>query len=621
MSNTATAIKKSVVILFSFALFAAFLTVVNVGVNETGNTSLSTIVRAEAFDIGYDVVGTSPPAVKPSDACRSNCGPTQNTGGGGSGGGGGVGVYNPNVKSVYYACTSVSASGVCTINSIVNQDIKVYEKICNYRMSRGGAVVAYGGPAAVSYLKANLIGKIWNPWGASERMFRHLTGQDLGWFFYPIGWSQVGNMYYNGATAPQTEGELRWYCYETVRFKEQAYTYKSATCAPKADGRPFPYAVGYTVTYTNSNNGTVTANGTTYQNKRWTITGQSCVYVSAATPPPKVLERTDTCFWNLSHRGYYSQNKAAILNGGTLTTKQPVYKGAPSYQPYVSGKNSTAVLNNCTTTLSMNVSLSLSDGYAYYRLQGNANSQSFSTYVWDSSYTGGRRLVADIVAGPIGTRTLQAFGTHACTNPAYNKYGSWSAMPTLNFSYADCGRSKTWQCTIPHAPRINGVSNAVQVMRDGNYLPVQLGGVSITGSGVRDSNSKQVGTIADGNLSYMVKVEAGSSPFNGTNANGNKQYFELWKADKATKTTWNTWLSQPNANKTSYLTYYWSSDNGATWRMNYQAKINTGEFAVPFQDTTDGPTGTRWKTETNVDCNGVKVSNAATVLRSVNSEG
>lgn len=628
MTKVTIAIKNSVVMLFSFALIATILTVGNVGVNESGTAALSTVQTAEAFEIGYDLGGISPPAVKPSEACKSACSLPKKTGDAGKGTYGGN--FNPNVKSIYYGCSSVNSAGVCNVNSVIETDSKIHQTYCTYRLSNRGYDVAFSGPAAVQYLKSRLIGTIWAPWGSSERMFRHLTGRDLGWFPYPIGWSNVNSIYYNGTTAAQYEGALNFYCKTNVRVN-QVYKTTTVTCPPKNDGRPFPYSVGYVRSYSNSNNANINVINAVYggsqgytgtlQNRNWTTTAVSCVYVNPSTPPPKTLERTDTCYWNLSHRGYFSQNKAAILSGGTLTTNQPRYKGAPTYAPWISGDNSTAVLQNCTPSLSMSVSLSLTDGYAYYRLQGSANARAFQTYTWDRSYTNGQRRVADIVAGPITTQTLKAFGTHACTSPAYRGYSSWGALPNINFSYANCGRNTTWECNIPHNPRINGVGNAVEVMRDGSYIRTDLGGVSITGNGVRDAFSKQVGAIADKNLSYMVKVENGSSPLDGTNPNSTKQYFELWKSDKATETVWNTWLPQPNTNKTSYLTYYWSSDNGSVWRMNYQAKINTGEFAVPFQDATDSPSGTRWKTETNVDCDGVKVSNSATVLRSVTSEG
>ena len=627
MINVTIAIKNSVVILLSFALIATILTLTNVGVNETGNASLSTVQQAEAFEISYDVAGVSPPAAKPS--CTGACGPTKPTGSGGSGS---VGVALPSNEQIkYYACATVNAAGTCFINNVVQQDTLIYAAPkCEYRLSNGGVTVASSGPAAVAYLKARLIGQWFNPYNSPERMYNHLTGAGLGILPWPAAWSDLRHGY-NGTTAGKGEGPLNFFCKQFIPTPVPQYISMTQRCEPKTDGRPFPYAVGYAVHYVNNN---TTVRSVTnirlggndnytgrLENRDWRMKGQNCIYVSPSTPPPKTLERTDKCFWNWTHSGYYSQNKAAILSGGTLTTNQPRYAGATTRAPYLTGDNSTAVLRDCFPNIAMNVSLSLNDGYAYYRLQGNARTQSFQTYVWDRAFTGGQRLVADIVAGPVGSQTFKAFGTHACTTPAYNSYSSWGALPNINFSYADCGRNNTWQCIIPHNPRINGVDNAVEVMRDGSYLRTELGGVNVSGGGVRDSFSKQVGTIADSNLSYMVKVESGSSPLNGTNPNATKQYFELWKSDKATETIWNTWLPQPNANKTSYLTYYWSSDNGMVWRMNYQAKINTGEFAVPFQDTTDGPSGTKWLTETNVDCNGVKVSNAATVLRSVTSEG
>lgn len=612
MSKTLIAIRKSVVMLFSFALIATLLTIVNVGVNESGapDASAVTTAKADEFEIGYGVGGISPPSPKPNQACRSNCTPTKAAGPAVS-----SGTFDKTLRAIYYGCTSV-VGGNCNVNNVSTRDAEIRSSHCSMTFTRSGRIVAFGGDAAVAYLKASALGGVWSPVGDEEQMFSWLTGYDIGWFWYPVDWSGASGFGYKGRTDSYSVGEYSFYCSEILDINRVS-TQKNVVCYPKYDGRPFPYAVGYSVTYKNSNTRYVMG-ANSYD---WVVVGESCVYVNPATPPPKTLERTDICYWNVGHSGYYSQNKAAINSGGTPTSNQPKMVGAIPVEPSISGSNSTAVLNNCTPELNMKVSLSLNDGWAYYRLQGSANYRAYSTYVWDTSWTGGTRQVADIQAGAIQTKTMKAFGTHGCSNPAYQAAPNWASLPTVSFKESDCKRGTAWQCTIPFAPRVNGVSNPIEVMRDGNYLPVQLGGVSITGNGVRDSNSKAVGTVADNNMSYMTQVVNGSSPFSGTNANDAKQYFQLWKNDKGTLSKWDTWLSNPNANKTSYLNFYWSSDNSTSWQMNYKAKINTAEFDVPFQTSTTGAPSSRWRTDTNIDCAGTKVSNAVTVLRSVSTEG
>lgn len=602
------------VILFSFALVASILTMVNVGVNESGRSSLSTVTSAQAAgdDIGYDGdVGQVVP-IPSVQGCLGGCGPATTPVPG-------VAVSIPNTKSVHYGCKDVDGAGNCNVAIHYTRDAVIRTEKCRFILQVGGTKVATGGPAAVTWLKNHLVGKVWRPSLPPERMMHHLTGAELGWLIKPVGWSDVANASYNGA-GEQTEGDIVWGCNEPY-VEQHIITYQTRgyVCPPKNDGRPFPYSVGLYVTYRDMEEGRMVAGGIS---KDWQLQTSTCIYVSANTPPPKVATVAPTCYWNIQHYGYFSTNRAAIQSGGTATTNRPSSPYQNAQKPYVSGKSSTAQLHNCTQEIRMDANLSLSDGYAYYRLQGNADYEKYQYYIWDKSYTGGRELTADIQLVDRGVVSKKVFGTHSCaTNPPYHEYGSWGSLPNISFNYSDCKRDTEWSCKIPHSPRINGVDNAVQLMRDGNYIRTDLGGVNISGNGVRDINSKSVGTVADGNMSYMVRVMDGSSPFNGTNANAEKQYFELWKNDQKTETQWNTWLSSPNANKTNYLSFYWSSDNGAKWQMTYQAKINTAEFAVPWQESTQSGAGTKWMPESNVDCAGVKASNQATVLRSVSSDG
>lgn len=599
------------VMLFSFAIIATILTMINVGVNESGNGALSTVSKASAAG-GIEYQGDLGQAIQlpSSGGCLGLCsGPVNPPGGGGGGG-----PADPTVKATQYSCAVVTASGECRVTSIVTQDTYTRTVTCDPTLYNGGTVVARGGQAAVNYVRG-IIGNFWNPYRDGERMYRHLTGTDLGIVPKPIGWADLAGSF-NGAPE-KTEGLLRWEC--TKRIIEAKHSgQKAAFCAPKNDGRPFPYAVGYYVVYKNH----LTAEVDGIAQHDWRIASQTCIYVNPNTPPPKVATVSPTCYWNIQHNGYYSTNRAAIASGGTLTSIKPSSPPQNARQPWVTPGSTNLELKDCTQSISMDANLSLADGYAYYRLQGSANYKTYQFYIWDTSYTGGRQLVAEIREVANGVAHKSVYGTHSCaTNPPYRQYDTHGSLPNISFSYSDCKRNTEWTCQIPHNPRINGVDNAVQLMRDGNYIRTDLGGVNIAGNGIRDINSKSVGTVADGNMSYMVRVVDGSSPFNGTNANAEKQYFELWKSDQKTETQWNTWLSSPNANKTNYLSFYWSSDNGAKWQMTYQAKINTAEFAVPWQESTHSGAGTKWMPESNVDCAGVKTSNPATVLRSVSSDG
>jgi hypothetical protein len=604
--------------LFSFALIATLLTFMNVGVNETGNSALSTATTAHAATSGPVINltgGASSNAITtPTSACFGSCGPVTTTNPPPAG----VAIMDPKKRGVFYGCASVSAAGICSVNGVVVFDTFVQEPYKQCQLEVGGSAVAIGGQSAVLYMRSRL-GPIWNGAKVEERMYANLTGMELGWAPYPINWSAVNAQNYNGTQADVSEGPYRFRCVTKYRVVDTANTKKSVTCGKATDGRAFPYAVGYYASYTDYSNQKI------YQgqkNKNWVLTAGTCAYQAPGQEPAKMASKLVTCYYNLSHSGWYSTNRAAIGAGGTRTSNPPTYLGTYPQKPYISGRNSTAQVNNCTTNLSLNASLNLSNGYAYYRLQGNATYQKYQYYIWDTAYTRGVQLPADIRPAGFGPISGVVYGTNVCRNGTPNtwqQYPTFGSLPAgVNFSYSSCKRNVTWTCKIPNPPRINGVANSVQVMRDGSYLPTNLGGVVISGSGVRDVAG---GAVQDKNTSYMVNVVNGSSPFNGTNANDGKQYFELWKSDRKTETQWGTWISQPNANKNSYLTYYWSSDNGATWRMTYQAKINTAQFGVPWQATSTSGPSTMWKTENNVDCDGVKTSNAATVLRSVSSGG
>lgn len=604
------------VILFSFAFLAIVLTMINVGMNQSGNKAFTTVTSAYADgDIGLSggfSGGFNPPSVL---GCVGGC---KNAPVPAGQGGGSVGaISDDTIKSTYYTCNSTDSAGNCRINNVVEADALVRSEYCIYYLRQNGAVVGLNGHGGVQYLKARLIGQWFNPYNAAERMYNHLTGSGLGWLPLPTTWTDL-RYGYNGTTADRWEGNLFFGCQKFTKVDYAHYILKSTVCYPKYDGRPFPYAVGYYVTYKNLDNQTIQGR----DNYDWVIKSASCIYISASTPPPKIATGIQKCYWNIQHYGNYSTNKAAILNGGTTTTNRPVspYQGA--VQPSIVGSNSTARVVNCTTNVRMDANLSLRDGYAYYRLTGTANYQLYQHYIWDPAYARGQRLPANVVPVGTGIDSLRVYGTHSCsTNPPYREYPSWGSLPNISFNYSDCGRNRDWTCVIPHAPRINGVANNVEVMRDGSYLPTNLGGVNVSGSAIRDMNTKHVGTVADSNMSYLVKVVNSSSPFNGSNANAPKQYFELWKGDKATETLWGNWISQPNANRNGYLTFYWSSDNGQKWQMTYQAKLNIAEFSIPWQNGSREGVTSKWMSETNVDCDGIKTSNAATVLRSVSSEG
>lgn len=627
MNKIILTLQRSVIILFSFAMVAAMLTIINVGVNESGNP-LSSITAAHADNSLNLVAGQTGAAIPTPSSGGPGCIGSL-CGGSGYGGQGGSSssapIFDPNLKSVYYNCGSVDGAGNCTANTVVTTDRRTYwvELVCAFTDS--GIVVASDGNSAVSYLENNYLGQDpnfpgwWVPGHTPENMFSWLTGYDNGWAPYPIAWSQLLSFGYNGTTSSFSSGQFSWGCHQ-VLHTVPAYNTKNVVCSPMNDGRPFPYAVGYYVTYRNINPWPVVWSGGTVKQFDWQIVNETCVYVSPSTPPPTVAAQNVPCYWNMGYSGNYSTNRSAILAGGTPTSRPPVALDAPAGAPFLTGANSTSRLNNCTSSMSMNASLSLADGYAYYRLSGSASLQRYQYYYWDPSYVGGQWLLANIVAQGVQGFSKSVYGTFTCqNNPPFKQYGDWGSLPNITFSYADCGRGPEWQCLDPNNPRINNVDNPVELMRDGTNIPTNLGAAQVSGAGIRDSVSGQVGTVSDSNMSFMVNLVNGSSPLYGSDPNDSKQYFKLWNPSRSATIPFGQWVSSPNANQHSILNFFWSSDTGSNWKMTYQAKINTAQFAVPWQDTSTSAPTTKWMTDTNISC-GSGTSNPATILRSVTSK-
>jgi hypothetical protein len=601
--------------ILSFSLLGGFLVAFQVA-----EPTQSKVTEAKADSIGYDGDYGAVTNIPSASGCLGGC----NVGTSKGGGGGGGGVIPTNIRSQFYSCRGVSGGGSCTIGGMNSIDSSVGTLKCNMSLFRGGSRISSSGSVAVNYLRNRLVGFWWNPGGETEQMFSHLTGRDLGWFPYPVAFGDVSQGY-NGTKTTRTFGSLRWGCYNTIDVRTQIDNNKTATCAPRNDGRPFPYAVGYVVTQRNNNEALIIGSASAHKNRDWRIIGESCVYVSASTPPPKIPDVVQTCYWNIKHTGWFSQNRSTIANGGQATSVAPVSPRDNTREPFISGANSNARVTNCTEQIPMKASLSLLDGYAYYRLQGNAQYKSFQYYIWDTSWTGGQRLIADIRQVDSGNRNKMAYGANSCSNtPPFRQYNSFGELPAqgaIIFNYADCPQiADKWECDLGDGPWINDTPNNVKLMRDGNFVPLKLPTMIITGSHIRDSSSKAVGVVLGQNASYRTQVVDGSTPLRpGVDLNARNQYFELWNQNKSRDTSFGQWKLDPNGNASKFLTYYWSSDNGGTWKMTYEAKIDRAEFLVPFQDTSDGPVGQRWMESVNIKCDDLKTSNTAEILRSASS--
>jgi hypothetical protein len=539
-------------------------------------------------------------------------------GGGGGGGGGPIAPADPRAKTQVYGCESMIGD-ICTL--VVNtRNSSQRIKYCEQEFRVNGTKVASTGGAAVNYLRSK-IGGIWNNANPQEAMYTQMTGQSYitG---TPVGLTGGPAGRFNGRMSAGS-GPYQWNCFTKYRNESHA-DIRLAACGPKNDGRPFPYAVGVVSKLYNEDVSVVDG----HQNVYWVEKSSSCLYVSAATPPRKIYTSfVYKCWWGVGYSGGMSENRAEIQNGGV-----PVRIQNARDTSTVPGNNATDVTGCSGVNLS--ASLTLAD-YAYYRLSGDYNYRQYlkEVWTWDPAWTFGVTRIAEIKitktaeslkANGGGVR-VSTYGVYSCSNTPdpYREY-TYAGLPaqgTVIFGEAGCPQiANQWECDLTPGPQINNVLNNVELMRDGSFVPLKLPEVKVYGTAVRDSDSKGL-PLGGNNMSYRTQVLPGSSPFLGTDPNASpKQYFEMFNENNTTRNKFGTWQKDPNANQFKKLTYYWSADPGKTWQMNYEARIDKAEWKVPVKDTSTSPVKQDWRTDTNVDCEGIKDSNKATILRSAGSE-
>ena len=154
----------------------------------------------------------------------------------------------------------------------------------------------------------------------------------------------------------------------------------------------------------------------------------------------------------------------------------------------------------------------------------------------------------------------------------------------------------------------------MEVMRNGDNIPVKYPSVEVVGAGARNANGTNT-PVSDNNMQYKNNVSDGSSPFNGTNANASNQYFKQYKANGTTVEPFSTWQNNPNANRDKFMRYYWASDVGKSHQLNRDHRF-VGQFLVPRSASLGGSVSMQWITDT-ADCPR-SWSNNISVLRAVN---
>jgi hypothetical protein len=333
-----------------------------------------------------------------------------------------------------------------------------------------------------------------------------------------------------------------------------------------------------------------------------TIEGYSCKRASTRVNSNTILQ-TRTCYTSYDAALYQSTNKSAIRSGGSLAG------GASSPNPRNNQPNSVHSANitlanfNLCGGIDINPTFGLNrpdqGGNSYYRLQAQIYGKQcsllgFQAFVQDTS----RNRIECGAVGPAGSAS--SYAVNAC-NYNYVKVGAnHGALPNnVNFAVSACSN---YQCSAA-ATKIGGTDQPVQVMRNGDNVPVQFANLNVNhDAGVRNITNVQRNTT----------VVGGSSPFNGTDANAGNQYFQL-QNEKGSRLKFGQWESGNNVNRN--LVFYWASDQGKNFKLSSNYKFDA-EFYVYAAGSTTGGGGYVWAKDT-INCAN-SLSNAATVTRSVN---
>lgn len=378
-----------------------------------------------------------------------------------------------------------------------------------------------------------------------------------------------------------------------------------------------------------------------------TITKVECRYPWKPEPGP--IYRV-TCFVYYDSSFYQSQTKDGIRSGGSLLATRKGMKAGNVADINNPNNYGVTIANhlNCNndtfqTTEVYDTKAPEDGGYGYYRLSAEVYAVSCQVWGWPLWTQNHDKDTITGCSTPFLYNTYNSYAVYSCNGFIATGQGAnaWALLPdNENFSVSAC---EAFQCDISGGVQIGGTSAPLQVMRNGENLPVTYPTVTINTGGSATSRP------ANGAATWEEVTEAasgvldGSSPFRGTNANDSKQYFGLRGSNGETKisfltarsgdavnsnnsnpsTAWEPRLINGalNSNYASgFVNFNWASaknTNGVpkTWNMFRTFRVQ-GEFYVPIADGSSGNTTMGWQKETKY-CGNV-ISNPVTVVRSVN---
>jgi hypothetical protein len=359
------------------------------------------------------------------------------------------------------------------------------------------------------------------------------------------------------------------------------------TCAPRGGTSAYAVVVRYVGV----------ASGPGYGNGQ--PTAYTCQYPSAESKTPIVISRS-VCYYNYSGQYYYSATKSAIAGGGT-------YKG--SRNPNHEGGDPAGGAA-CSANPSMNYKANAGD-YGYYRIEASLNYRTKTIWGYQSWRNDPTTWVE--WSGVSGRNQTNYYAYSCSIGGTFQGPTTYGALPgNIAINAGDCAQAN-WQCKPQGTLDINNTHGNVSLMRDGNNVPFTAPQMVISGGGVRGYSGQS--KVADSDTSYLISVNSGSTPSNSTNQNDAKQYYKLLKANGSSPESFGNWYSGANGNRSKFLNFYWSSDNGGTWSATRKVKFN-GQFLVPRSTTIGGPITNTW-VKGSASCADLQ-SNKATIVRSAN---
>lgn len=346
--------------------------------------------------------------------------------------------------------------------------------------------------------------------------------------------------------------------------------------------------------------------------------GYTCNFPSEESKEPVTRDQI-VCYYNFSGHYAFSENRSAIESGGTIMGNRPNLSSDPNPPSPASGRSANSPAG-CNTDQNRVWWKTNAGDYGYYRISVALSYKVYTQWGWPAWMN---RAETWWEAGGQQSGAQTNYYTYSCsaTDSAFEGPMAHRDLPAQGARQFDVNQCPqvTWQCVVDGNPNINTPWDApTTIMRDGNKVNVFLPGMRIDGSGVRNFNGTNTG-VSDNDMQYLTSVSPGSTPMNGTDLNGGRQYFKLFKTNGASE-KFDTWYSNPNANRNKQMEFYWASTSPSqafslTWNARFKA-----QFLVPRADTVGGGSSLQWVGD-NATCPNLPITgNKASVVRSTASQ-